>query len=229
MFWRAAAPVRAHVEYAGLIPRLEALAARFGDRDLLLVESRNASDVHVLALPLAYIYDRHVLVLNSPRPAKPEFAAFMTWAQTNYANVFYLGGGGTDLLTASLVAEPVASERFQIPEYAAPVDTYPTGVQRKEFDYGVYRLVLASPAAAGPITLRIGILDDLQVTAFHAKERRDDGVPFRWSRSRSVRAFAKFGRRRARSHDLDEQRRPAGNGGTTGCHGLARRSGIREW
>ena len=95
MFWRAAAPVRAHVEYAGLIPRLEALAARFGDRDLLLVESRNASDVHVLALPLAYIYDRHVLVLNSPRPAKPEFAAFMTWAQTNYANVFYLGGGGT--------------------------------------------------------------------------------------------------------------------------------------
>ena len=185
MFWRAAAPVRAHVEYAGLIPRLEALAARFGDRDLLLVESRNASDVHVLALPLAYIYDRHVLVLNSPRPAKPEFAAFMTWAQTNYANVFYLGGGGTDLLTASLVAEPVASERFQIPEYAAPVDTYPTGVQRKEFDYGVYRLVLASPAAAGPITLRIGILDDLQVTAFHAKERRDDGVPFRWSRSRS--------------------------------------------
>ena len=41
-----------------------------GDRDLLVVESRNASDTHVLALPLAYIYARNVLVLNSPKPDK---------------------------------------------------------------------------------------------------------------------------------------------------------------
>src|SRR5204862_502162 len=47
---RAAKPVIEHVEYAGIIPRLEALAARAGDDDLLIVESRDAgSDVHVLA------------------------------------------------------------------------------------------------------------------------------------------------------------------------------------
>ena len=34
-FWRAAAPVRAHVEYAGLIPKLESLAGRFADDDLV--------------------------------------------------------------------------------------------------------------------------------------------------------------------------------------------------
>ena len=34
---------------------IERLAATFGDNDLVLVESRAASDMHVLALPLSYI------------------------------------------------------------------------------------------------------------------------------------------------------------------------------
>ena len=61
-FWGATGLVRSHVEYAGVIPRLEAIASRFSPDDLVIVESRNASDVHVLALPLAYIYDKPVLV-----------------------------------------------------------------------------------------------------------------------------------------------------------------------
>jgi len=53
---RASRPLLDHVEYQGIIGRLEALAGRIGDRDLLLVESRDAgSDVHVFGLPLAYI------------------------------------------------------------------------------------------------------------------------------------------------------------------------------
>ena len=55
-FWMRSAPLFGHVEYAGVIPRLEKLAQTFGDKDLVIVESRDASDVHVLALPLAYIY-----------------------------------------------------------------------------------------------------------------------------------------------------------------------------
>ena len=63
-----------HVEYAGVVPRIEALSRRFGDQDLVVVESRNASDLHVLALPLAYIYARNVLVLANPKPDKALFA-----------------------------------------------------------------------------------------------------------------------------------------------------------
>ncbi len=57
-FWNATARIRPHVEYAGVIPRLEKLATRFTAEDLVVFETRNASDLHVLALPLAYIYDR---------------------------------------------------------------------------------------------------------------------------------------------------------------------------
>ena len=56
---RASRPVLAHVEYEGMIPRLEKLAALIGDDDLAIVESRDAgSDVHTFGLPLAYIYAR---------------------------------------------------------------------------------------------------------------------------------------------------------------------------
>jgi hypothetical protein len=187
-FWRHSAPIRNHVEYAGLIPKLEQLAARVGDRDLLLVESRNAgSDLHMLALPLAYIYARNVLVLNSPVPDKRTLEDFIEWARGRYRNVLFLGGGGTDLLTARLSADPVGSDRFQVPEYAAPLNAYPEGVRHKEFEFGLYKLLPAvTMLSRGPIDLTIGAGDDLNVVRFHAREQRTDtGMVFRWTREQS--------------------------------------------
>ena len=184
-FTRAARPVLPHVEYAGVIAKLEALSARLGERDLLVVESRNASDTHVLALPLAYIYARNVLVLNSPKPDKATFAGFLDWARTRYERVLFMGGGGTDLLSAAWSARAIASDRFQIPEYDAPADAYPRFVERKEFDYSVYELTPPGESAARPFDLDVGLNDDLHVVRFHAKEQ-SEGRWFRWSRARSL-------------------------------------------
>jgi hypothetical protein len=184
-YTRAAKPVLSHVEYAGVIAKLEALSATLGDRDLLVVESRNASDTHVLALPLAYIYARNVLVLNSPKPDKTTFAGFLDWARTRYDRVLFMGGGGTDLLSPAWGARAVASERFQIPEYDAPADAYPRFVRRKEFDYSLYELTRPDAATAAlPFDLDIGVNDDLHVVRFYAKEQTE-GRSFRWSRRRS--------------------------------------------
>lgn len=182
-FWTATARIRAHVEYAGAVPRLEALAARFAPGDLVIVESRNASDLHVLALPLAYIYDRAVLVLNTPKPDKAIFEAFIGWARQQFKNVYFIGGGGTDLLSRDVGVVAVASERFQIPEYESLRNGYPTHVRQKEFDYGIYRFV-AGAVAGGRLVLDIGEQDDLQVVRFHAKERDQRGT-YRWTRGLS--------------------------------------------
>ncbi len=185
-FWRAATPVRHHVEYAGLIPRLEQLAGRIGDRDLVLVESRNAgSDLHVLAMPLAYIYARHVLVLDSVVPSKDTLEAFVEWARAHYATIYFLGGGGTDLLSRNLSAVPVASDRFQVDEYDAPTNAYPSGVRKKELEYGLYRLVPAAQVPSNGVDLQIGALDDLNVVRFHAREQRSDGRRYRWTMGQS--------------------------------------------
>jgi hypothetical protein len=194
-FWIMSGPVRSHVEYAGLIPKLEQVVKQFGDRDLVIVESRNASDLHVFALPMAYIYARNVLVLNSPRPDNFAFGEFLKWARTQYDKVYFMGGGGTELLSRTVGVKPVASERFQIPEWQSAYNALPRGVRRKEFDYSVYRLLsgeeaaeaaaIGTPDGKPTIDLDIGFEDDLNVVRFHAKERDGRGTTFRWSRDRS--------------------------------------------
>jgi hypothetical protein len=183
VFWRADAPVRHHVEYAGLIGHLESLAARIGPHDLLLVESRNAgSDLHTIAVPLAYIYGRQVLVLESATPAKQPLDGFVAWAETHYDRVLFLGGGGTDLLSRQILAQPLASGAFHVPEYDSPMNAYPSGVRRKDFEYGLYQLTTGERPDSTVVDQRVGTLDDLNVVRFYAKERRPDtGEPFRWS------------------------------------------------
>ena len=185
-FQRESAPVSRHVEYAGIIPQLERLAGSIGDRDLLLVEGRNAgTDLHVLAMPLAYIYARHVLVLESPAPDKRTLEQFVAWAQSKYDRVLFLGGGGTDLLTRATTATPVAAERFQVPEYDSPVNAYPRAVHAKEFEFGLYDLQFGAIASTGPTDLQIGGVDDLNVVRFHARERHADGTVYRWTGAQS--------------------------------------------
>jgi hypothetical protein len=197
---RAAAPILPHVEYAGLIPKLEQIAAQVHDADLLIVESRDASDTHVLALPLAYIYARNVLVLNNRKPDKASFALFLDWARTRYDRVLFMGGGGTDLLSASWSARPIASEHFEIPEYDAPADAYPRFVRHKEFDYSLYEI--APPDGGedvGPFDLDVGVNDDLNVLRFHSKEESENRT-FRWSRDRS---YVSINHLDAKSHEIE--------------------------
>lgn len=182
----AAEPLRNHIEYAGIIPKLEQLAGRFGDTDLVLVESRSASDVHTLGLPLSYIYARNVLVLADSRPDKNKVSEFLGWARERYQNVYFIAGGGTDLLAAGIGAATIATERFQVPEYEKTVyNVYPRRSVMKPFDFTVYKLT-ASGSEPAPQSLDIGGTDDLNLLDFYPKERLGGGnVTFRWTQDTS--------------------------------------------
>jgi hypothetical protein len=183
-YWRAAAPLIPHVEYAGIISHLEQLAGQIQDDDLLVVESRDAgSDAHVLALPLAYIYARNVLVLSTAAPDKPTFATFLDQMHARFNRVLFLGGGGSDMLSSRWSVTPIDSERFGVPEYESLWNGYPRNVRRKDFDYTVYQFGPPRPAPA-ETTLDVGINDDLNVIRFHAKET-SEGRTFRWSQRQS--------------------------------------------
>jgi hypothetical protein len=177
---RTAGPVAAHVEYEGIIGHLEQLAGTIGDDDLLIVESRDAgSDVHVLALPLSCIYARNVLLLSTAAPDKAAFAAFLDDARARYRRVLFLGGGGSDLLSSRWSLSAIASQRFQVPEYASAWNAYPRAVNRKEFEYSLYAFGAPQPQTDA-VSLDVGVNDDLNVIRFHAKESTD-GRTFRWS------------------------------------------------
>lgn len=182
---RVSAPIVRHVEYAGLIPKLEQLAAGIESNDLVVVEGRDAGgDVHVLALPLAYIYARNVLELSSARPDKPAFGAFLEWARGRYGRVLFLGGGGTDLLSYRYGVTALASDRFQVPEYESRQGGLPRGVRQKEFDFGLYAFTPPESREGLWFDLDVGVRDDLHVLRFHAKEQ-SDGRTFRWTRATS--------------------------------------------
>ena len=178
----ASRPLGSHVEYAGIIPYLEQLAGKIGDRDLTIVESRDAgSDTHVFAVPLAYIYARNVLVLASPKPDKLRLEAFIDDARQKYDRVLFLGGQGTDLLSRRIMATPLADGHVQVPEYAStPWNVYPDGVRRKEFDYSLYQLSIGERGSASGFHLDVGDRDDLFVVRFNAKER-SEGRTIRWT------------------------------------------------
>ena len=179
---RRADPVMEHVEYAGVIPRLERLAESLGDNDLLIVESGDAqTDVHTLAVPLANIYARNVLVFTSAAPDREAFASFLEWAKDRYARVLFLGAGGTDLLSPLYGARVIATDRFRVPEFAGERDEYPRQPRSKQFDYTIYQFESAPViAAADDVTIDVGTEDDLNVLRFHAKEETQ-GRSFRWS------------------------------------------------
>jgi hypothetical protein len=185
---RSTAPILNHVEYAGIIPKIEQIASTIQSTDLLVLESRDASDTHVLGLPLAYIYARNVLLLRSRVPDKSAFASFLDWANQHYSRVLFMGGGGTELLSRRWDVRPVAGERFQVPEYETSRYAFPRSVRQKEFDYSLYEFVPPRPGIPPTTEIDVGTLDDLHVLRFHSKEMTN-GRSFRWTRDTSYVSF----------------------------------------
>jgi hypothetical protein len=183
-FYQQTKPVLPHVEYAGIIPRLEALAAQIRDDDLVIVESRGGSDIHVLALPLAYIYAKDVLVLSTDEPVPSDVMALFDWGSRRYARVLYMGSGGSKLLCRSIDAAFVRSESIWVPEYDRSPDRVPTASRQKSFVFSLFRLV---PLRALPAESRVdvGEADELAVSRFHTREQSGDRK-FRWTTAHSI-------------------------------------------
>jgi hypothetical protein len=125
-----------------------------------------------------------VLVFATTDPDAATFRAFLDWARERYDRVFFIGGGGTSLLSRSMAVAALGGERFQVPEYEPALNAYPQGIRFKEFDFGVYEFLRSPPAIDG-FDLDVGVSDDLHVRRFHAKERRADDFTFRWTRDES--------------------------------------------
>jgi hypothetical protein len=197
------------VEFKGLVAHVAGLAARLTDRDLLVVESRGASDVHVLAIPVAYLHGRRVLALENETPDKTMFETFLVDALTKYERVFFLGGGGTDLVSPGIRATPVTYVRFEAPSYlATPWNDYKAGIRQYKFHFSLYRLELGAPPMDG-FSLDVGFEDDLQVVRFGDKELTEDRT-FRWAGRQSyVTVRGLTGREREIVFELADGGRPA--------------------
>jgi hypothetical protein len=127
-----------------------------------------------------------VLVLYDSRPDKGAVREFLSWAHERYDNVYFVAGGGTDLLSPGVGAVVVTTERFQVPEYQKTTyDIYPRAAVGKPFDFTIYKLVKTA-LTPPPQSLDVGGTDDLHLVDFYPKERLGGGnLTFRWSQDTS--------------------------------------------
>lgn len=206
----AAATAASHIEFKGLVEHVDQLAQRLTERDLLIVESRNASDAHVLAIPLDYLYGRHVLQLETEIPDKTMFETFLVDAVKRYERVLYLGSGGTDLLSPGIRATPITYVQREAPSYVVtPWNAYRAGIRPYKVNYSLYRLEPGATPAAASFSLDVGFEDDLQVVRFGDKEMTE-GRTFRWTTWRShVAVRGLTGKERELSLVMHDGGRPA--------------------
>jgi hypothetical protein len=181
-YLRASTSIGSHTEHEGVIPRLEQLNTLIAEGDLVLVESRQASDLHTLAVPLAYVYARHVLVLRGADPDKVALQEFLTWARGRYRRVLYVGGGSTLLLSRSTDAVQASTEEFSVPEYESAYDAYPREVRLKRYNVTFYELI-PRVTPVDSFDLDVGSRDELLLRRFHGREELGSTeTTFRWSR-----------------------------------------------
>jgi hypothetical protein len=123
--------------------------------------------------------------MDGARPDKALLRTFLEHASVLYAHIYFIGGG-TDLLSRHILARPITTRKFVVPQYDdVPWNVYPHDVQRKALDFGVYELSTGLADATNGFAHDIGSEDDLYVLRFYA---RDFNVrqPMRWTQGTSV-------------------------------------------
>ena len=112
--------------------------------------------------------------------------------------MLFIGGGGTDLLSYRYGVRAVASERFQVPEYDAPIERVSRGSCAEGVRLRRLRVHAARPRARALwFDLDVGVRDDLHVLRFHAKEQTE-GRTFRWTQATSYVSVTVIADERAR-------------------------------
>jgi hypothetical protein len=162
-----------------------------------------------MGIPLAYIYGRRVLVLENEVPDKAMFETFLKDAVARYERVFFLGSGGTDLLSPNIRATAVTYVQRSAPSFIqSPWNHYRAGIREYKVDYTLYRLEHA-PAPANGFALDVGFEDDLEVVRLGGKEITE-GRTFRWTGDQSYIAVRGLtGREREILFVLQDGGRPA--------------------
>ena len=174
---------RGHVEYAGIIPRLEQLAGSIGDDDLLIVESRDAA-------PTCTSWR-----CRSPTSTRATCSCSTRRCRTRRRSRRSSSGRAraTDACSSSAAAAPTCCRRRWSARAVAERSVPGAGVRSA----GRTRIRAASrrrssttastssrpPAPATPearFDLDVGMRDDLNVVRFHAKEVTE-GRTFRWT------------------------------------------------
>ncbi|MFN8480732.1 MAG: hypothetical protein U0074_23205 [Kouleothrix sp.] len=141
-----------HVEYAGALDQLAAIAGQFAPGDVLLFRGEGRDTPDLVATPLKYAYGLDTFVVRSTDPGRyaAQLGDYVRRWQAQGRQVYLVLGANGSLQLPGLRAVQVGPAALRLPEFQQLRDQKPSLPQEFSFDFMVYRL---EPAAAEPAAL----------------------------------------------------------------------------
>jgi len=176
--------VAGHVEYAGIIPQLEQLAAVLPADSITIFDDTAVGNT--LGTPLQFLYDRETFVLQQSNTDQAALAAQVQDWWSIGKRVFWVVGDTASPAPPSTWPVWMGAHTFDVPVLEQSYAHFPTTVLRWRAALEVYELV---PAPRDPALwpTDLGADDFALVRAgFYGKETAPDGTTFRWTSERAT-------------------------------------------
>jgi hypothetical protein len=171
-----------HVEYGGALAQLQAIAERFGPRDVLLFHSGSRDEPDLVVTPLKYAFGLDAFTIKSTSPERyaPQLARYIQRWREQGRTVYLVFGASGGMGLPGFQLHPAGRLGLQhLDEFEQLTDQKPHNVADFNADFAVYRLDTAAPPSAAPASVTP---DDYaaQVSGFYHHEQID-GMAFAWT------------------------------------------------
>jgi hypothetical protein len=165
-----------HVEYAGALDQLEALAGRFEPGAVLLFRGEGRDTPDLVTTPLKYAFGLDTFAIRSADPGKyaADLARYVERWQAQGRQVYLVLGANGGVELPGLRPVPAGPAVLRLPEFQQLRDQKPSLPQEFDFDFAIYRL---EPAARPPAPRPIAVDDyTAQLRGFYHPEQIDGGT-----------------------------------------------------
>ena len=179
-------PFLGYVEYAGATGQVSALAARFGEKDILLYDDPEYGAL--LGMPLQYIYHRTGFVLQQKHPDVDSLTRQLrAWEAQGRPVYLIVTRGRSRLRAGDFTLIPQGTLSFSLPRLEQVADRRPSQVLEMPFPLEIYQVRPAgADTTASARHIDIGTSDYPYVgDGLLDKEVWPDGPTFRWTSGRA--------------------------------------------
>lgn len=171
----------AHVEYAGALDQLAAIAGQFKPGDVLLFRGEGRDTPDLVTTPLKYAFGLDTFAIRSPDPGRyaAQLADYVRRWQAQGRQVYLVLGANGGVELPGLRPVPVGPAALRLPEFQQLRDQKPSVPLEFAFRFLVYRLEAAGEPAPTPQPIAP---DDFaaQVRGFYHPEQID-GATVAWT------------------------------------------------